>query len=384
MSLTNFTAQCSQNAFIQLQNFHQISFNSADEYASFKNMPKGIGEVLGENILRPILDNSMILFQRSIRVIKSSFNILHKIITINFFPVANAETVGFDHSNPSCIDNVCHALISKNEDHFGLINILNFQYQDLNTLIQDLLANNILKDKYSNYFIDYFHKAKNDPFMKKILKAKSQNERLEIINEIKKTFETIDENEITFLSDIQNKNFAMEEKEVLEESRKILYEKMIKLFQLMESYKFRERKDFVAEIINFMNVLFYQEDDSKQFQESVFTFFDFILTHVSRVEPILYTNIFRPIIVNKLLSYIEEKLLTPLSVEEDRILRETIHQSIDWVIDKNIAKPLFNIINAFECYIQSKCDLERFIESFILNALKFCETIDSFHEKKES
>lgn len=386
MLSTNFTEYSSQTIYNELShlNISEIHRFTINQNESFRIIPKSFGEVIGETILRPFLDSSMMLLQKSFKILNSSFNLLHnQILKINFFSLVKAETIDSENLNLYCIDSICHSIIPQKRHPDNFINILKFQNEDLNSLIQYILDNNLLKNHYSKLLIEYFHKSRSDLFTQKILKLKSQNQMIDFINEIKETFEYLYNNELFFLLDIKNKNFNIDKKEVLKDSIKLFYEKLIKLFNLIESYKFRDKNDWITEIIKFVNSFFYQKDESKEFDEIVFKIFDSTLIHGSLLEHVLFTNIFHPIIVNRILFYIEESMLLPINEEDELLLKKIINQSIDWLLEEHLATSLFNIINEFERYIHSNCTLERFIVTFSSNAIELCDKILSFYEKKK-
>lgn len=329
---------------------------------SIQIIPKTIGEIIGERILRPLIDTSYPLLKRTFCLIHQGFGSLHNIVSkINFLTVASAQT--FPNHEASLDSEKVPVVLELLSDLLRpLIDISLFRDIKFQQTIKNTFESKIPNEKLDGLLKmihNHLEQLEGATFAEKFQKASLQviQDSIEVIKYLRENIQG--ENEST----LSNNN------------QKYIYSKLRRFLNLVELYKKTKAPQSSFEkllsIFHFSNPV--------QVEPEEFKIFDHILKNVRNIKMVNEFEFARRIATGKIVSALND-FIEPATLDDDQkaALRKNIMQAMDTIIEGRIAEKIIELVDCLESYVEGDQDLTMFVNNagpIFLNLLSHTYTL---------
>ncbi len=348
---------------------------------SIQVLPKSIGEIIGERIVRPLIDTSYPFLKWSFHLLKEGVGSLHSVVSkINILSVANAQSIPRDCNNillqMETQDNQDLLKFSPTEKFSDILELFSYFLKPLTdiSLFRDkdfqLTVKNIIESKIPQENLhgnlDGFLRVLNNHLEQSkgiTLSDRFQNAGLRVELDTIEVIKYLKQNIEVILIEIKAGKESALPNELTNNNQKYVFRKLMTFLNLIELYrKSRGHPSTFEKVISHLHLTGLFKSKSLQDEPAEFKFFDEILKNVKNIHILHEFEFARGIASRKVVSALKD-FIQPATFndKQEADLNKNIKQALDIIIEERIAKELIELIHSFERYVKDEQDLTTFV-----------------------
>lgn len=351
---------------------------------SIQILPKGIGEIIGERILRPLFDTSYPFLKRSFQLIQRGVGSLHSVVSkINILAIANAQPFPADFQRDCngvliTSDEVNQDLLKfsateRVSDVLELISYLLkpltdislFREKDFQHIVKNFLETKIPHEKLYAHLDEFLKMLNNYLEQSKgvTLSEKFQNAGLRVEQDIIKVVNYLKQNMEVISIEIKAGKESALPNELTNNNQKYVFSKLMTFLNLVELYKMsRGHPNTFEKVISHLHLTGLFKSKSLQVEPAEFKVFDDILKNVKNLHILNEFEFTRGMASRKIVSALKAFIQpATLNDKQEEALNKNIKQALDTIVEERIAKELIEFIHSFERYVKNEHDLTTFV-----------------------